>query len=264
MFEATLHAADPDRQRQQRLILAAAIAVSTSSVAFASVWTLERLGIDRVLGPSQQFELLQFSLLPAPQIEPPPPPPPETSARGSASASMSVEETLEEDPTANEGLTQPQQHKNPIGDGKGMPTGTGTGCKGPLCTGALNPNVIGQTCTGPACATVTKLPPAIESAPAEVDFSVLRCLACANPDQAALRKTVATMRKRSGKVEVKFCVDRTGRVEANSIKVSRSFGVATVDQVTTKAIKGWRFSPMKVNGKPRRACSRTVFNIRFD
>ena len=95
-------------------------------------------------------------------------------------------------------------------------------------------------------------------------FDALRCLACADPDQAALRKLAGSVMQRRGQVGVRFCVDVHGRVEKSSIKVTSSYGVSAVDRVTTTAIEGWRFSPLKLAGKPHRACSRAEFNIRFD
>ncbi len=140
---------------------------------------------------------------------------------------------------------------------------TGIGCPAGVCTG-LRPDIGGGSCTGPSCAA-TLLPPARDSAaPAEVEFSALRCLACANPDLTALRKAALGVQQRRGRIELKFCVDRAGQVERSSINVRRSFGLAAVDRVTIAAIERWRFSPLKIAGAPRRACSSATFELRID
>jgi periplasmic protein TonB len=265
MFEATLHTY-PDRERQQRLTLAAAITIASTMTAFASVWTLDQLGIDRVNGPSQKYELLQFSLLTPPKPIDPPPPPPDDSTGSPDPVGKAAAFTLEEriqtddDPAPSDALTQPKERSSSIPGDRGIPGPPGC----PTCIGITAPSGPGKPCIGPLCTGSSSTSSPVSSAPKEVEFSALRCLACGDPDQAALRKTVAAGQKRSGTVTVKFCVDLNGRVEDRSIKVSRSFGVPAVDRITTEAMTRWRFSPLEVGGKPRRACSRAEFNIRFE
>ncbi|MFO7566628.1 MAG: energy transducer TonB [Enhygromyxa sp.] len=274
MFEATLHAADPDRQRLQHLTLAAAIAIAASAAAAASVWTLERLNIDRIGGPAQKLELAHLSLLPPPKPVAPPPPPPElresNSGAGPTSTAAavtkpSVESLTEQAPSA----TSPRESKLDVGSqDRGIPDfNAGPGCPGGLCLGSEH---RGETtpCLGPRCGTDDTISGSgsgsADPAPAEVEFSALRCLACGDPDRAALRKTAAATQRRNGKVVARFCVDHSGRVEARSIEISRSHGDPAVDRITTAALQRWRFSPMKVGNTPRRACSSATFNIRFD
>jgi TonB family protein len=268
MFEATLHAADPDHQRLQRLTLAAAIALASTATAIASVWTLERLHIDRIGGPSQKFEITHLSLLPPPKpVDPPPPPkfvePDSSVASTSTSTVKPTVSKLVEDSASDAGV---QATKPSVGvHNRGVPDfGGGASCPGGLCLGT-NSGGGNTPCVGPQCGTSSShSKTTVDSAPAEVEFSALRCLACADPDRAALRKTNAGMQRRNGKVVARFCVDHNGRVEARSIQISRSHGDAAVDRITTAALQGWRFSPMKIGNAPRRACSSATFNIRFD
>jgi TonB family protein len=272
MFEATLYTADLDRPRLQRLTLAAAIAITTTTAAIASMWTLDRMHIDRIVGPAQQFELAQFSLLPPPPVTPPPPPPdvidggdddPDDRDERKAPDPISTKdtETLDVDNAPSE-IPPP---RTITGAGTGIPDllGNGGGCPGGVCNGLNTGKHGGPPCLGPHCG-MTGTPPIKDAAPTEVEFSALRCLACADPDRAALRKTSASMQGREGKVVARFCVDVRGRVEASSIEIDRSYGDAAVDRIVRAAIKGWRFSPMKVGNQPRRACSSASFNIRFD
>lgn len=261
MFEATLQAADPDRQRLHRLTLAAAITVASTATAFASVWTLDRLQIDRLGGPSQKFEIAHLSLLPPPKpVEPPPPPGDVVDESESSEVTNSpAKPNLVESPSeVSERTSRPTSGSS----GRGIPAGPGI--SGPGGSGPGIPGLGGDR--GPI--RYDKIGDDFgqkdDPAPTEVDFSALRCLYCADPDRAELRKTPAAKQRRNGTVALRFCVDRAGRVEARSIKVSRSHGDAAVDRIVTAALTRWRFSPMKVGNEPRRACSSTVFNIHFD
>jgi TonB family protein len=273
MFETMLHAADPDHQRIQRLALAALIAVGSTSAVFASLWTLDRLKIDRIGGPaSPDLELVQLSLLAPPPVVEPSPPPPDTSTSTAASAGPAAAvETLEESPdpldsrfdtpVANDEIPDPVPGKPGI---LGIPGMFGSAaCPGGVCVGPPGPGTGtgGGDCTGPACGASSGRR---DPGPTQVAFSALNCLACPDPDQAELRRTASSLRKRDGAVVARFCVDTRGRVEADSVEITRSFGDSAVDRVARGAVLVWRFSPMKVAGVPRRACSEARFNIRFD
>jgi TonB family protein len=269
MFEATLYTADIDRQRLQRLTLAAAIAIAATSTAIASMWTFDRLHIDRIPGPAQQFELAQLSLLPAPKLIDPPPPPKDTERNdgGAPHAASAIEreesevlEELDADSDRPREIPPPASGSGPRTSGIPDFSG-GIGCPGGVCTQQKGGTSLG--CVGPHCVISDPAPPN-DAPPTEVEFSALRCLACADPDRAALRKTSASKQGRDGSVVARFCVDVRGRVEAGSIEIERSYGDAAVDRITRDAIKTWRFSPMKVGNRPRRACSSAKFNIRFD
>lgn len=275
MFEARLYTAEPDRQRLQRLTLAAAIAIAATSTALASVWTLDRLHIDRITGPTQQFELAHLSLLPPPKPVTPPPPPELVEQTGGVinqsggtidreqSKPLDIEEpsdsVLDRIPARNEAARNEATSKR----GSIPDLGGGLGCPASVCTQTQTGPGNGPGCVGPHCVG-KQAGVGDQSAPTEVEFSALRCLACADPDRAALRKTTASVQGRQGRVVARFCVDVRGRVDSSSVKIERSFGDAAVDRITRSAIEKWRFSPMKVGNQPRRACSRAEFHIKFD
>jgi TonB family protein len=267
MFEATLHSAHPDRQRVQGLILATGIAVTASATMLAAWWTLDRLVIDRVGGPDSSLEIAEFSLLPPPPVPDPPPPPDEIDpAPSNAPSSSGATATIPDEPGgASPGDPEPSETiskiAEPGGDG-GIPTRGG--CPASVCGSgpiAGPPSTGGGSCTGPACGVAPARP---DPPPAEVEFSALRCLACADPDQAKLRRTASGMRRRLGSVAIRFCVDPRGRVEASSLEITRSYGDSAVDRIARAAVAKWRFAPMTVAGKARRACSVARFQIRFD
>lgn len=274
MFEATLYTADLDRPRLQRLTLAAAIAIAATTAGIASMWTLDQLHIDRISGPSQQFELAQFSMLPPPPpVVPPPPPGDDGGDTEDQKPSDPVPTNEREPPESLDADDSPSEIPQPrtiaAPRTQGIPGLGQSGCPGGVCQGVAKTGPgIGVPCGPPICSSSSSSNSStrgIESgSPKEVEFSALRCLTCADPDRAALRKTTASVQGREGKVSARFCVDAGGRVEGNSISIERSYGDAAVDRIVRATIKGWRFSPMKVGNQARRACSSVSFNIRFD
>jgi TonB family protein len=261
-FEATLPSTAIDRQRIQRLCFATLISVGLTAGGLAGSWALEQLGIERVGGPSSTFELVEFSLLAPKPIDPPPPPPDVESVVDDGGEPGPKLETLEEPASAGIEAAPPSNRIPDIGSpGKtGIPTGIG--CPAGLCGNNQISTIPGTAkgCVGPHCSIAERPDPP----PAEVAFSALHCVACSDPDRTELRRTASSMRKRAGSVSLRFCVNERGRVDASSIDVIKSFGDADVDRIARAAVTGWRFQPMQVAGKPRRACSETEFRITFD
>jgi TonB family protein len=261
MFEATLSSAAPDRQRIQRLMFATLLSVGATTVGLFGSWAFDRLDIDRVGGPRSTFELVEFSLLAPKPIDPPPPPPKQTIEDAGGAPGPRVEDIEEGPIDAAIESALPSKRIPDIGSsGKGgIPIGGG--CPAGICQGPISSSSgPGNGCVGPHC-SVAKRP---DPAPAEVAFSALQCLACADPERAELRRTASSMRKRNGSVSLRFCVDARGRVESDSIDVTQSFGDVEVDRITRAAVSRWRFKPMQVDGQARRACSETRFRITFD
>jgi TonB family protein len=267
-FEATLSSAAPDRQRIQRLCVSSLISVGLTVGGLAGSWALEQLGVERVGGPRSTFELVEFSLL-APKIIDPPPPPPdiEPIVAGGVGDPGPTREHIEEPMSVGIEAAMPSKRIPDIGsrgDG-GVPIGAG--CPAGLCGSGPGSSIPGSSipgqgpgCVGPHC-SVAKRP---EPPPAKVAFSALHCLACSDPDRAELRRTASSSRKQGGGVALRFCVDVRGRVDADSIVVTESFGDDDVDRITRAAVSNWRFKPMQIAGEPRRACSETRFRITFD
>ena len=246
-------------------MFASLISVGVTAFGLAGSWTLERLGIDRVGAPRSNFELVEYSLIAPKVVEPPPPPPDiiENDGGGVDGGASAIEDIV--DPT-QPSVTIPEAGKQipEIGSsGQGSLTAVGDGnCRPPLCGIGNNAALMGGggTCVGPHCG-VAKKP---EPPPAEVSYTALHCIACEDPDRAALRRTASSMRKRSGSVSLRFCVDARGKVESSSIDLTDSFGDVDVDRIVRSALANWRFKPMEVDGEPRRACTKRSFHITFD
>jgi TonB family protein len=262
MFEATLAAADPDRPRIERLGLATLLALASTTAVLAGMSTLDRMHIDRITGPaSQRFELTQVRLLPPPKVVEPPPPrtvPEQSAGAVAAPRGTTREESLEED---DDDLAPARSSTGR----RGVSAGQGdTDCRGPACGKLSIPGLTGiGSCVGPHCSNTGQ--PGLEGPPsAKVEYSAMTCRVCPDPDKTALRKLAGKIRQRSGTVAVRFCVDTGGLVEARSIQIDSSFDESAIDEITRAAIRRWRFAPMKVNGAPRRACSRVEFDFRFD
>jgi TonB family protein len=265
-FEATLSSAAPDRQRIQRLCFSTLISVGLTVGGLAGSWALEQLGVERVGGPRSTFELVEFSLLAPKPIDPPPPPPiiDDPVVGGGVGDPGPKRDQIEETMSASIEAAAPSKRIPDIGSRATGGVPTGAGCPGGRCGSGFIPGSPipgeGPGCVGPHC-SVAKRP---EPPPAKVAFSALHCLACSDPDRAELRRTASSMRKQGGGVALRFCVDVRGRVDADSIVVTESFGDADVDRITRAAVSNWRFKPMQVAGEPRRACSETRFRITFD
>lgn len=268
MFEATLDVAD--RERTQRLLIASALAIGAMTAALALVWTLERFGIERVGGPrGEPIELATYSVVPPPQRDIPKPPPDDdddeqTGPSAAGRHAPSPPDSSDDDDDLLDGGDPTSTTIPPIGAGtkprgSGIPGMSGNGCPAGICgSGPIGPGT--GDCVGPHCIA---RPPAADPAPRQVDFSALSCLACPDPAQAELRRTAASLRKGKGKVQIHFCVDTHGRVEAGSLRIRDSFGDAGVDRVAKAAVARWRFEAMTVNGQPRRTCSVARFEISF-
>jgi TonB family protein len=262
-FEATLSSAAPDRQRIQRLCFATLLSVGLTTAGLAGSWALEQLGVERVGGPRSAFELVEFSLLAPKPVDPPPPPPDIEPVLGGGGGDPGPKREIIEEPSSTGIEADPPSHRIPDigargGDESGIPSGGG--CPAGICgTGPIS-STTGPGCVGPHC-SVAKRP---DPAPVKVAFSALHCLACSDPDHAELRQTASSRRKQGGNVALRFCVDARGRVDADSIDVTQSFGDDDVDRIARAAVSRWHFKPMQIAGEPRRACSETRFRITFD
>ncbi|NVB41863.1 TonB family protein [Pseudenhygromyxa sp. WMMC2535] len=273
MFAANLDLDAGARERAQRLVLSGLAVVAASMGTLAGIWSLEQLAIDRVGPPERRIEIAQLSFLPPPPTKEAPAAPAhepraDTPAPAAAPAPRRVDEEeprsepVASDSTAALGASSPEAERSSgIPDALG---GVGQGCPGGVCSpidrGISPPR---GTCVGPNCARAPGGERKGPGAPLAVGFSALNCLSCPDPSESALRKTAAGVRRRGGRIVTHFCVDPRGRVEPESVRIERSFGEDEVDRIVTKTVSGWRFSPMRVDAAPRRACSETTFEIRF-
>lgn len=260
-----------ERERAQRLMFSALIALSSVSVGLATMLTLDRLDIERVGGVTAELDISQITLMAPPKLIEPPPAPVEPKLRAEASvpskpsrptpaaAAATDDDESAPDSEPDEGPT------SSIPDPTGIPSNGGGGCPGGICKSGP---AVPVGCLGPHCGTGGGGGGggigSGDVAPMAVEFSALRCLACPDPSKEALRKTAASRHHERGRVDVYFCVDAKGSVDKRSIKLRKSFGDADVDRIAKDAVGRWRFKAMKVAGKARRACTETSFNIRFE
>lgn len=264
MFAATLDASSSD-VRASRLALATILVCSGLALACTLALVLERMVVMRVAGPRSRIDFAAAAIAEPPKpIEPPDPPrdiePVERAGGGelpsvAPPAIVEIREDVEGEARGGD---------EPAGEGRGIPGPIhgGSSCVGPMCgkpaIGGLQSGIGTGFCVGSHCK------PGKAKPPAPLSLDAMQCIACPDPSDAALRKTTAGLAKRTGTNVTSFCVDPRGRVEADSIDTRRSHGDPTIDRLCREAVAGWRFSPTKVDGEARRACSEATFRIRFE
>lgn len=262
MFAATLDASSSD-VRASRLALATILVCSGLALACTLALVLERMVVMRVAGPRTRIDFAAAAIAEPPKpIEPPEPPrhiEPDEQAAGLPSVAPPAIVEITEDVEGGE-----RGGDELAGEGRGIPGPSrgGSSCVGPMCGKPAIPGLasgIGSgLCVGSHCK------PGKAKPPAPLSLDAMQCIACPDPSDAALRKTTAGLAKRTGTNVTSFCVDARGRVEADSIDTRRSHGDPTIDRLCREAVAGWRFSPTKVDGEARRACSEATFRIRFE
>jgi protein TonB len=254
----------PTPSRSSRLMLASVIACSSLAIAAAFALTLERMSILRMPGPKTSYELASVVIAEPPKVaEPPAKPDDPPAANGEFDGPTTPDHPSPKSAILEDGGDPSSPTIGSTGGGaSGIPGGPpgGKPCPAGIC--AKGPvGIPGGLCIGPNCKkTATSKPPP----PKPLPFSSLGCIACADPSQDALRRTAAGIRKSSGTNVTRFCVDASGRVEASSVATESSHGDPAIDRLCRDAVKGWRFTPTKVDGEGRRACSEATFRIRFE
>lgn len=261
-FAAALDAPVSD-SRSSRLAFATVVVCSGLALACMLALVLERMVVKRVAGPRTRIEFAAAAIADPPKPVEPPERPREVDPDPDELAGGAVRTVT---PAIVEDAKGERAGDEVAGEvpGKGIPGPSlgGSPCLGPMCGKPAIPGLpsgIGTgTCIGPHCKTGKAKPPA------PLSLDAMQCLACPDPSDAALRKTVGGRDKRGGTNVTSFCVDERGRVEADSISTRRSHGDPTIDRLCREAVAGWRYSPTKVDGQARRACSEATFRIRFE
>jgi TonB family protein len=263
---ATFVDAPASSPRSSRLLFASVIACSSLALALAVAFTLERMSILRMPGPKTRYEFAAVVIAEPPKVATPPDKPEDRAAAGSedpleptlarheSSAAAILDAGDPADSDASPGASTTSSTGIPGGPSGVAPCPGGICAKGPI-------GIPGGTgsCIGPNCKkTIGKSP-----APKPLPLSSLGCIACADPNTDDLRRTTAGQRKSAGTNVTRFCVDATGRVEASSVSTQTSHGDPAIDRLCRDAVKAWRFSPTKVAGEGRRACSQASFRIDF-
>jgi TonB family protein len=259
---------DASPSRSSRLMFASVIACSSLAIAAAFALTLERMSIFRVQGPKTTFELAAVVIAAPPPVADPPPKPEEIAAASSDQGGMSTPSREESKADSLIETSEPSIRDDSIGSADnhkpgipGIPSG-GASCPGGICGKGPIGNGIGGTgsCIGPNCKKSSAKPPP----PKPLPLSSLACITCPDPSTTALRRTAAGMRKDAGTNTTRFCVDTSGHVEPGSVATQTSHGDPAIDRLCRDTVKTWRFSPTKVDGQARRACSEATFRIEFE
>lgn len=258
--------ADASSSRSSRLMFAGVIACSSLAITLALALTLERMTVLRVAGPRTTFEIAALAMVDPPKPIPPPDKPETTAAALATDDEATGLGMSEADPEPS--IVEPGRSDAPRtsglerGGGIPGPASTGSPCVGPMCAkGPIGlPGGLG-TCVGAHCKPAASKP---APPPEPLELDALACLVCPDPEDAALRSTAAGQAKRSGTNVTRFCVDERGRVEPGSVETEDGHGDPTIDRLCREAVKGWRFSPAKIEGQARRACSAATFRIRFE
>ncbi len=252
--------------RASRLAFATMIACSSLVLGFSLVLTLERMSILRVPGPKTSFVVAAVVIADPPKLAEPPAKPEELAASGTqADAPTSAPTSTLRESAASAATDVDEVGRESAISGEsgipGGPMGIGVGCPGGVCAkGPIGiPKRLGS-CVGPTCTSALAKP----KPPKPIPFSALGCIHCPDPNTDALRRTAAGLRKSAGTNVTQFCVDSTGHVEPGSVETATSHGDAAIDRLCRDAVKAWRFSPTKVDGAARRACSEAAFRIQFE
>lgn len=261
MFDTYLIHQQPDPRLRKRMAFATSLAIATTLMSGAFLWVTEKMQISMVSPPGSDFLIFALEELTAP----PPPPPP---AAPAGAVEDPPEEVEDEDPDILEDPEQPpdevpteipktKRSKSDVLKSIGNSQGTGMGIGLGIGTGTGTCVVgCGQVKVKTPTTTTTKPPP-------EVDFSALTCRVCPDPPQKELARSQAAMMGRpSVSNKTRFCVDASGKVE--SVSVRRKSGDADVDRIIKQTVRKWRFAPMKVDGRARKACSTAAFDIKFE
>lgn len=257
MFETYLIEQRVDPQIRRRFTFALGAVVVATVASGALMWAMEKMHVTRVGAPTSDY--LVFAL---DQVEPPPPPAP-PAAPSAAPADPPDEDTpvedIMEDPV--QPTEVPDDIPNPRKSARDVLSQVGGGGDNPFGVPGGDPNskcVVG-------CGPVVKVPTAASEpkAPREVDFSALGCRVCPDPDQKALQHTSAALMGKHGvSNKTRFCVESSGKVSA--VTTARGSGDRDVDRIIKETVRAWRFAPMLVDGRARKACSVASFDIRFE
>ena len=218
----------------------------------ASFWRIEKVEakyVPIVLGASLA--------LPPP---PPPPPPPAGGSQGKVKPRPRVPREVtqpvqverrqieEEIPAAKGGVAG--------GEDGGQEGGVVGGQKDGLPGGVLD-GVLGST--GPAA------PPPAEEAPRIVPSRVIEGSRIAGDPQIhlpdATKQVMAAQGIMNLDVVVKLCLSDGG--VPSSIDLTKPSGFSELDQKIAREMRGWRYRPYQLDGKPVRVCTAIVFHYRL-
>jgi TonB family protein len=119
--------------------------------------------------------------------------------------------------------------------------------------------VLGAACGSPKAATDRPGTPAIqpkEVQVGEMEIERVRGTYRIPPDRT-VQYAMYMAHEKEVTAKFKLCVDEEGKPQ--NISRTRSSGYSAYDQQIELAMRGWRFKPMRANGRPVSACATYTF-----
>lgn len=275
-FSSFLRGQQVDPYVRSRLVTSAVAAAGALLVAMSFGWTAEKLGVRTVEAPTQQYAVVLTLDIPAP----PPPaykvppaverassPEPATPARAQRSERSVTPDTALDDASDD---APPLEAADELSANRsltaGPPNPFGRGQPGP-------PGMQGDLCANPPCGRIpgprigvrpaSNAPPRPQNKRATVVRA--NALFAPDPDKRRLSQTKSGILGTRGKgvSSVSFCVSTSGKV--TDVKTVRRYpGDPEVDRICRQAVSRWRFNAFVVNGKARKTCTTSTFEIEFE
>ncbi len=210
----------------------------------AGVWSLERLEPGR-----RSLDLAVMS-------QPPP------AAAGSPAAAK-AEPFKKKRPRVTTDIVQPQKREadvKPAASTSEDGSGAGGSGSGAGSGSGSDPDGTGS-CTTPPCGNTASAPRQTPQRPVMVPPTVIKGMRLSGETQIVPPATVKTAIRRDGNKRViavfRVCVGQHG--EISSIDVQKPSGYPAYDAVLAAGLRGWRYRPYQVAGRPVAVCGVVSF-----
>jgi protein TonB len=259
-FDTYLETHRPNPRRAALLTVAAALALTGTTMLLTAGWIAGKMNIARVDPPTVEYVLLSLTVEEPAPPPPPPPPPGDTQAEDEPEPEddeiiepEDIEELPSEVPQAIP-KAKPRSAGHPAGQIGGIPGGQLGGIPGGNPVGIVGSKGPAIASKPPTRAPIVKKPLAAVMA---------RALYSPEPSAKLLAQTkAARFDKRDGKNTTSFCINAQGKVVDIATK-SRFPGDPQVDRIIRETIAKWRFRPTEVGSKKVKTCTERTFVIKF-
>ncbi|MBL4688096.1 MAG: TonB family protein [Nannocystaceae bacterium] len=272
-FSSFLRGQQVDPRDRGRLVTSAAAAAGALLAAMSFGWTADKLGVRTVDAPTQQYAVV-FTL----EIPAPPPParavPPAVVHGGAAEPATPDHQPRVSQPVSADNLLDDVPLEPADNASAPVTTGLGSAVPGRIgATGPLGPpRIPGPVCANPPCGLLPGarlgVRPSNPTPRAQTKRATVvraHALFAPDPDKRRLSRTKSGILGTRGKgvSSVSFCVSTSGKV--TDVKTVRRYpGDPEVDQICRQAVSRWRFNAFVVNGKARKTCTTSTFEIEFE
>lgn len=242
MFDNYTSAKERRLPRWAAAVIGAAVAihvVAISALVIRSFWVINKL-------PLPETEVTFGA-------PPPPPPPPPAGSKHEHHTKKSIKKV--KDVVQVDKDKKPEPENNTESNDDGVEGGVEGGVKGGVVGGVLGGvegGVLGGTGGGP--------PPPEPKEPKIVPQKALEAQRISGTTQIQPPNDINIQIRRSGKAAIgvfKMCLTKGGRVK--SVRKLRGTGYAKYDAKLSRAMRGWRYRPFKVNGRAVPVCTSVTF-----